>query len=285
MKQIKITQSYTIRGGAVDWYLSDISGLDRITPEEEVELAMKIQRGDEEARKRLVEANLRFVVSVAKQYQGHGFELVDLINEGNIGLLKAAERFDPTRGFKFISYAVCWIRQAILQAISEQSRMVRLPLNQTAQINKILKEMTAFTQLNGREPSAEELEELTGFPASKISESLGLTVKHMSLDSPLGDEGDSGTLLDVHPDKDSPEPDEGTTGESLRTDLVDVMQALNERERDIILWSFGIGCEEISLEEIAEKLDLTRERVRQLRERAVRKLAKSGIKDRLRQYL
>lgn len=285
MKQLKITQSITVRGGAIDGYLRDISSLARITPDEEVELSTRIREGDEEAKRRMVEANLRFVVSVAKQYQGHGLELVDLINEGNIGLIKAAERFDATRGNKFISYAVWWVRQQIYQALSEQSRMVRLPLNQVGLINKLAEAGASFMQREGREPSDEELSELTGIPLAKVRETLGVSGKHMSLDRPLGDDGDSGTLLDVKPDDDSPAADGGADRESLGTDISDVLTLLTPREREIVLWSFGIGCAEMSMEEIGERLDLSRERVRQVREKAVRKLRRPSIKARLRQYL
>lgn len=285
MKQLKISQSITTRGGAIDGYLRDIAGLERITPEEEVELALRIQKGDEVAKRKLVEANLRFVVSVAKQYQGNGMELIDLINEGNMGLIKAAENFDPSRGFKFISYAVCWIRQRILQAIYEQSRMIRLPLNQVELINKLLKEITMFLQLEGREPSAEELSARTGLPAMKIRDALAFSGKHVSLDSPLGDSEDNGTLLDVRPDESAPAADKEVMDNSLTEDLIDVMKALTSREKEIVLMSFGIGCDVMSLEEIGEKFELSRERVRQVRERAVRKLSHSAAKDRLRQYL
>ena len=256
-----------------------------ITPDEEAELAARIREGDMEARQRLVEANLRFVVSVAKQYQGSGLELPDLIDEGNIGLMKAAEKFDPSRGFKFISYAVWWVRQQILQGISDQARMVRLPLNQVSLLNKLMKETSAFVQANGREPSPDELSEITDIPAEKVRETLGLSGKPLSLDSPLGDDDDAGTLLDVRPDENSPAADGGTEATSLHEDLTDVMEILNQRERNVVMWSFGIGCCEMSLEEIGEKLNLTRERVRQVRERAVRKLSGPAVRDRLRQYL
>lgn len=285
MRQLKIGQSYTTRGGAVDWYLRDIAALGRITPDEEVELSMRIQNGDESAVKKMVESNLRFVVSVAKQYQGHGLELTDLINEGNIGLIKAASRFDATRGNKFISYAVWWVRQQIIQAISEQSRMVRIPLNQVATLNKLTNIASSFVQDNGREPSALELSEITGIPESKVTETMCLFAKHTSLDRPLGEDDESGTLLDVKADEDSPAADSGTVQESLHDDILSALGILTQREREIILWSFGIGCSEMTMEEIGEKLDLTRERVRQVREKAVRKLAHSEVKSLLRQYL
>lgn len=285
MRQLKITQSITQRGGAIDGYLRDISSLEMITPSEEADLTIKIKAGDEEAKNKLVEANLRFVVSVAKQYQGNGLELVDLINEGNIGLIKAAERFDATRGIKFISYAVWWVRQQIFLAISEQSRMVRLPQNQVGMISKLTGAAAAFQQIEGREPSAEELSEITGIPAAKISESLGLSGKHVSLDKPLGEDSESGTLMELKPDEESPAADLAVDNESMREDITDVLGMLTSREQKILLWSFGIGCAEMTMEEIGEKLDLSRERVRQVREKAVRKLRRPDVKDRLRQYL
>lgn len=285
MRQIKITPSITVRGGVVDGYLRDISSLDMITPEEEVELAQRIQDGDDQARQKLVEANLRFVVSVAKQYQGRGLELVDLINEGNIGLIRAAERFDATRGNKFISYAVWWVRQQIYQAVSEQSRIVRLPQNQVGIVSKLANETAAFIQKECREPTAEELAAIVDMSEDKVRDTLGISGTHMSLERPLGDDGDSGTLLDIVPDENSPAADMEVNMESLRDDISDVLGMLSQREKEVVLLSFGIGCAEMSLEEIGEKLDLSRERVRQVREKAVRKLRREDVKDRLRQYL
>lgn len=284
MQQLKIMQSVTARTMTVDSYLRDIGALSMITPEEETELAYRIQKGDEEAYRRLVEANLRFVVSVAKQYQNSGLDLSDLINEGNLGLMKAARRFDPTRGFKFISYAVWWIRQQIMQAISEQGRMVRLPLNQVGILNRISKAKSLFLQENEREPSDSELAEFLELTPDKIGEAVSHSAKHMSFDVPFGDDGD-GTLLDVVPDESSEQADSGLQQESLRTDMQAVMMVLSPREREIVSLAFGIGCQEMTLEEIGERFDLTRERVRQVKEKAIRKMARPGVKDRLRQYV
>jgi len=283
MQQLKITQSVTARTMTVESYLRDINKLPLISPEEESELANRIQNGDEEAFQRLVEANLRFVVSVAKQYQNSGLDLCDLINEGNLGLMKAARKFDPTRGFKFISYAVWWIRQQILQTISDQGRMVRLPLNQVGLINRINREKIRFAQENEREPSNEELAEFLDICPDKIDEALGCSSKYLSFDTPFGEDGD-GTLLDVTPDTSAEMADRGLEEESLHKDLTIVMQVLISRERNILKMAFGIGCREMSLEEIGEKMQLTRERVRQVREKALRKLAKPNVCGRLVQY-
>lgn len=283
MQQLKITQSVTERNMTVDGYLRDISRLSMISPEEETELASRIQKGDETARRELVEANLRFVVSVAKQYQGRGLELSDLINEGNVGLMKAAERFDPTRGFKFISFAVWWIRQSILQAISDQSRIVRLPLNKLGELNRIYRVKADFNQKNGREPSDDELADLLGVSREKLTEVQNSSYGHLSFDSPFGDDGD-GTLLDVVPDESAEQADEGLGKESLRTDLKDVMCVLSSREKDILALAFGIGCQEMTLEEIGERFNLTRERVRQVKEKAIKKLSRPSVRARLVQY-
>ena len=273
----------TERTISVEDYLRDISSISMITPEEETELAERIKTGDEEALQRLVEANLRFVVSVAKQYQGSGLDLCDLINEGNLGLMKAARRFDPTRGFKFISYAVWWIRQQILQAISNQGRMGRLPLNQVGIINRINKFKNRFIQENEREPSDEELSEFIDIDADKIGEAVSRAAHHLSFDTPFGDDGE-GTLLDIVPDTTSESADAGLQRESLKTDLKTVMMVLSPREREIISRSFGIGCQEMSLEEIGDSMDLTRERVRQLKQKAIRKLSRPGVRKILTQY-
>jgi len=284
MQQIKITQTMTARTLTVEGYLRDISSISMITPEEEIELAIRIKQGDEDAFRRLVEANLRFVVSVAKQYQGSRLALSDLINEGNLGLMKAARRFDPTRGFKFISYAVWWIRQQIIQAISDQDRMVRLPLNRVGIINRINKAKAEFFQQNEREPSDAELAEFLDLTPDKVEEAVSHSSRHMSLDIPFGEDGD-GSLLDVVPD-DSQEPaDASLQKESLQTDIRTVMAVLNSREKEVLTLYFGLGCQEMTLDEIGEKLDLTRERVRQVREKAIRKLARPGIRKRLTQYL
>lgn len=283
MQQLKITQSVTARTMTVESYLRDISSLPMISPEEETELAARIQKGDQDAYKRLVEANLRFVISVAKQYQNSGLDLCDLINEGNLGLMKAAGRFDPTRGFKFISYAVWWIRQTIMQAISDQGRMVRLPLNQIGVINRINRQKNLFIQKNEREPSNEELAEFMDITPDKISEAIENSGKHVSFDMPFGEDGD-GTLLDVVPDNNSESADRNLETESLHEDLCTVMKALSPREREIISLAFGIGCREMSLDEIGDKLELTRERVRQVREKALRKMARPSVRERLVQY-
>lgn len=283
MQQLKIMQSVTARTMTVDNYLRDISSKPMVSPEEETELAMRIQNGDEEAFRRLVEANLRFVVSVAKQYQNSGLDLCDLINEGNLGLMKAARRFDPTRGFKFISFAVWWIRQSILQAISDQGRMVRLPLNQVGIINRINRKKASFLQENEREPSDAELAELMDITPDKIGEALSHSSPHLSFDKPFGEDED-GTLLDVLPDTDSTPADDPLSKESLRTDLETVLLVLNKRERDIVRMAYGLGCQEMTLEEIGSRFDLTRERVRQVKEKAIRKMSSPKVRQRLVQY-
>ena len=284
MQQLKINKSLTRREGILNQYLSDISRIPMISPEEECELAMRAKEGDEEAFEALVKANLRFVVSVAKQYQGHGMDLPDLINEGNEGLLKAAAKFDPTRGFKFISYAVWWIRQSILQGLSEDSRMVRLPLNRLGDINRLSKIRESFIQDNEREPTDEELSEFIGLSPEKIGETLRDSLPHVSFDVPIGEDSD-GTLLDIIPDSSSKGVDSPLEEESLRSDIDDVLQILTPREREIVRMSFGLGCKEKSLEEIGDELGLTRERVRQLKEKAIRRISHSPARDRLTKYL
>ena len=283
MQQLKIMQSVTARTMTVDNYLKDINSKPMVSPEEETELAERIQNGDEEAYQRLVEANLRFVVSVAKQYQSSGMDLCDLINEGNLGLMKAARRFDPSRGFKFISFAVWWIRQSILQAISEKGRMIRLPLNQVGIINRINREKVTFLQENEREPSDAELAELMGITPGRIGEALSHSSPHLSFDKPFVDDED-GTLLDVIPDTGSAPTDDHLNRESLRDDLETVLTVLNQRERDIVRMAFGLGCQELSLEEIGIRFDLTRERVRQVKEKAIRKMSSPKVRQRLIQY-
>lgn len=285
MQQIKITQSVTERTKTLDGYLKDIASIEMISPDEESELAMRIQQGDEEAYQRLVQANLRFVVSVAKQYQSSGLDLCDLINEGNIGLMQAAKRFDPTRGFKFISYAVWWIRQSIMLAIAEQGRMVRLPLNQIGMLNRINKTKSRFTMENQREPSDVELSELLDITPDKIGDTVRQSSKHLSFDVPFGEEGDGGTLLDVTPDANAEQADAGLQSESLRTDIQAAMTVLTAREREILTLAFGIGCQEMTLEEIGQRFDLTRERVRQIKEKSLRKLIRYGARERLKQYV
>lgn len=284
MQQLKITPSVTARTRTVEDYLRDLGKLEMISPEEETELASRIKAGDEEAFRRLVEANLRFVVSVAKQYQNRGLDLTDLINEGNLGLMKAARKFDPTRGFKFISYAVWWIRQQILQALSDQGRLIRLPLNQVGVLNKIGRARMEFLQENEREPSDEELSELLDINPEKLGESMMSEAKSLSLDFPLG-EDQSESLIDILPNNDSPSADKELEKESLRNDILSVMGVLNERERRVLSLCFGLGCQAMTLEEIGENLDLTRERVRQLKMKAIRKLSSPKVRSRLAQYL
>ena len=272
MRELKITKSITNRESAsLDKYLQEIGREELVSPEEEVELSQRIRKGDQKALEKLTRANLRFVVSVAKQYQNQGLSLPDLINEGNLGLIKAAEKFDETRGFKFISYAVWWIRQSILQALAEQSRIVRLPLNQVGSLNKINKALSQFEQKNERSPSNEELSEMIDIPQDKISDTLRVSGRHVSVDAPFV-EGEDNSLLDVIPNDDSPMADRGLVNESLSTEIERSLQILTTREREIIKSFFGIGCQEMTLEEIGERLDLTRERVRQIKEKSIRKL-------------
>ena len=284
MQQIKITPSVTARTQTVDGYLRDISKLPMVTPEEETELAERIKAGDEVAYRRLVEANLRFVVSVAKQYQGRGLDFPDIINEGNIGLMKAALKFDPTRGFKFISYAVWWIRQQIYQAVSDKGRIIRLPLNQVNALCKIGRARTDFLQENEREPTDEELSELLDISPEKLAESALSDIKGLSLDFPLG-EDQTESLIDILPNSDSPSADKELENESLRMDIDAVMAVLNDRERRVLTLNFGLGCPALSLDEIGEDMHLTRERVRQVKMKAIRKLSSPKVRSRLAQYL
>jgi RNA polymerase primary sigma factor len=247
-------------------------------------LAQRIKRGDQKALERLTKANLRFVVSVAKQYQNQGLSLPDLINEGNLGLLKAAERFDETRGFKFISYAVWWIRQSILQAISEQSRIVRLPLNQVGSVNKINREINRFEQLNERRPSVDEIAEKVDLPQDKIDEAMAINGHQISVDAPFV-EGEDNSLLDVMANNDAPLADNSLVEESLRSEIQIALNALNERERNVVEASYGINQPELTLEEIGSKFGLTRERVRQIKEKAIRKLRNSKTNKFLKTYL
>ena len=275
MRQLKITKSITNRESAsLDKYLQEIGKEELITVEEEVELAQRIKKGDQEALEKLTKANLRFVVSVAKQYQNQGLSLPDLINEGNLGLIKAAEKFDETRGFKFISYAVWWIRQSILQALAEQSRIVRLPLNQVGSLNKINKAFARFEQEHERTPSPEELATELELPKEKVTDTLRVAGRHVSVDAPFAD-GEDNSLLDVLVNPDSPNADRGLINESLSTEV----------DRDIIKYFFGIGTSEMTLEEIGEKFDLTRERVRQIKEKAIRRLRHSSRSKLLKSYL
>ena len=285
MRQLKITKSITNRESAsLDKYLQEIGREELVSPEEEVELAQRIRKGDQKALEKLTKANLRFVVSVAKQYQNQGLSLPDLINEGNLGLIKAAEKFDETRGFKFISYAVWWIRQSILQALAEQSRIVRLPLNQVGSLNKINKALSKFEQENERQPSSEELSEMIDVPKDKISDTLRVSGRHVSVDAPFV-EGENNSLLDVLPNDDSASADRGLVNESLNTEIERALSTLSSREREIIKSFFGIGCQEMTLEEIGERFGLTRERVRQIKEKAIRRLKSPNRSKLLKGYL
>lgn len=285
MRQLKITKSITNRESAsLDKYLQEIGKEELLSSEEEVELAQRIRKGDQKALDRLTKANLRFVVSVAKQYQNQGLSLPDLINEGNLGLIKAAEKFDETRGFKFISYAVWWIRQSILQAIAEQSRIVRLPLNQVGSVNKITRVLNQFEQENERRPNTRELSERTDIPEEKIDEALKVNGRHVSVDAPFVD-GEDNSLLDVMVNDNSPMADRTLLLESLRSEIKVALQMLNERERNIITAFFGIDQPEMTLEEIGTKYGLTRERVRQIKEKAIRHLRSNTKNKILKTYL
>ena len=285
MRQLKITKSITNRESAsLDKYLQEIGKEELITVEEEVELAQRIKKGDRDALEKLTRANLRFVVSVAKQYQNQGLSLPDLINEGNLGLIKAAEKFDETRGFKFISYAVWWIRQSILQALAEQSRIVRLPLNQVGSLNKINKAFSKFEQKFERTPSPEELADVLDLPKEKVSDTLRVSGRHVSVDAPFVD-GEDNSLLDVLTNIDSPNADKSLLNESLTREIERALATLTERERDIIKLFFGIGIQEMTLEEIGEQFGLTRERVRQIKEKAIRRLRHTSRSKLLKTYL
>jgi len=264
--------------------LSEIGKEELLSAEEEVELAQRVKKGDREALERLTKANLRFVVSVAKQYQSQGLPLPDLINEGNLGLIKAAEKFDETRGFKFISYAVWWIRQSILQAIAEQSRIVRLPLNQVGSMNKINQMLSKFEQENERRPSIDEISERTDLPEDKIDVAMQVNGRSISVDAPFI-EGEDNSLLDIMANPDSPMADKELVAESLRAEIANALQTLNERERNIIMAFYGIGQSELTLEEIGNKYGLTRERVRQIKEKAIRRLRNNTRNKMLKAYL
>lgn len=286
MRQLKISKSITNRESAsLDKYLQEIGREDLISVEEEVELAQAIKRGDRKALEKLTRANLRFVVSVAKQYQNQGLSLPDLINEGNLGLIKAAEKFDETRGFKFISYAVWWIRQSILQALAEQSRIVRLPLNQVGTLNKIIKAQQKFEQENERRPSSAELAKELDIAEDKIADTMKVSGRHISVDAPFV-EGEDNSLLDVLVNEDTPNTDKSLINESLAVEIERALSTLTEREAEIVKLFFGIaGCQEMTLEEIGDKFGLTRERVRQIKEKAIRRLRQSNKCKNLKSYL
>jgi RNA polymerase primary sigma factor len=285
MRQLKITKSITNRESqSLDKYLQEIGKEELLTADEEVDLAQRIRKGDRNALDRLTKANLRFVVSVAKQYQNQGLSLPDLINEGNIGLVKAAEKFDETRGFKFISYAVWWIRQSILQAIAEQSRIVRLPLNQVGSANKINRMQSKFEQENERRPSLEEISEKMDMPEDKVGDAIRVSGRHVSMDAPLGDSEDN-SLLDMMENPDSPMADKSLLLDSLREEINNALKNLNERERNVIEAFYGINQPEMTLEEIGTKYGLTRERVRQIKEKAIRRLRSSTKNKMLKTYL
>ena len=285
MRQLKITKSITNRESAsLDKYLQEIGREELITVEEEVELAQRIRKGDQIALEKLTRANLRFVVSVAKQYQNQGLTLPDLINEGNIGLIKAAEKFDETRGFKFISYAVWWIRQSILQALAEQSRIVRLLLNQVGSLNRLNKAFSKFEQEYERIPTPQELAKVLEIPKEKITSTLRLSGKHVSVDAPFTD-SEENSLLDVLTNEDTPKTDTILIKESLIKEIERALSTLTEREKGIVKSFFGINCTELTLEEIGDKFGLTRERVRQIKEKAIKRLRNSSKSKLLKSYL
>ena len=285
MRQLKITKAITNRENAsLDKYLQEIGHEELISAEEEVELARRIKTGDRKALEKLTKANLRFVVSVAKQYQNQGLSLPDLINEGNIGLLKAAEKFDETRGFKFISYAVWWIRQSILQAIAEQGRVVRLPLNQVGSVNRINKVLSKFEQENERRPSVDEIADKTDLPHEKIEDVLKVNTRQVSVDAPMAD-GDGTSMIDFMQSDSDSSTDEELLKESLRSEIASALSVLNDRERNVIEAFYGINQPECTMEEIGKRYGLTRERVRQIREKAIRRLKQNTQNKMLKAYL
>ncbi len=283
---MKITKQFTNRESqSLDKYLQEIGKVDLLTPDQEIELAIKIKKGDQRALEQLVKANLRFVVSVAKQYQNQGLSLGDLINEGNLGLIKAAKRFDETRGFKFISYAVWWIRQSILQALAEQSRIVRLPLNRVGALNKIGKAYSNLEQEFEREPSASELAHELDMDPSEVADTLKISGRHVSMDAPFA-QGEDNRLLDVLTNDKQPPPDQKLMEDSLRNEIERALSTLTEREGEVIKLYFGLNKEHsLTLEEIGEKFNLTRERVRQIKEKAIRRLRHASRSKNLRAYL
>jgi len=285
MRQLKITKSITNRESeSLEKYLQEIGKEELLSTDEEVELAQRIRKGDRKALEKLTRANLRFVVSVAKQYQNQGLSLPDLINEGNVGLIKAAEKFDETRGFKFISYAVWWIRQSILQAIAEQSRIVRVPLNQVGSVSKINRILSKFEQEHERRPSTDEISERIDLPEDKVDEAMMANARHVSVDAPFVD-GEENSLLDVLVNDDAPMADRQLVLESLRDEIAVFLQTLNDRERSVVSAFYGIGQPEMTLEEIGNKYGLTRERVRQIKEKAIRHLRNNTKNKLLKSYL
>ena len=285
MRQLKITKSITNRNSdSLEKYLHDIGKEELITPEEEVELAKRIKMGDQEALEKLTKANLRFVVSVAKQYQHQGLSLPDLINEGNLGLIKAAKKFDETKGFKFISYAVWWIRQCILQALAEQSRIVRLPLNKIGALNKINKAFSQLEQQHEREPSPDEVASMLELPEEKVSNTLELSGRHLSVDAPFQD-GEDNSLLDVLPSYDTPTTDSKLLEESLMVEIERTLNTLPEKESSVIRAFYGIGTKPLSLEEIGHSIGISRERTRQIKEKAIKHLRQKTKNKLLKAYL
>ncbi len=283
---LKITKQFTNRESqSLDKYLQEIGKVELLTPEQEIELAIEIKKGDQAALEKLVKANLRFVVSVAKQYQNQGLSLGDLINEGNLGLIKAAKRFDETRGFKFISYAVWWIRQSILQALAEQSRIVRLPLNRVGALNKIGKAYSSLEQEYEREPSAKELAGELEMDLNEVAEALKISGRHVSVDAPFSS-GEENRLLDVLESDDEPSPDFSLMSNSLKNEIERALATLTDREAEVVKLYFGLNKEHsLTLEEIGEKFNLTRERVRQIKEKAIRRLRHTSRSKYLRAYL
>ncbi len=285
MRQLKILQCITNReSSSLELYLQEISKEDMLSPEEEVELAARIHKGDQAALERLIRSNLRFVVSVAKQYQGQGLGLIDLINEGNVGLITAAQKFDETRGFKFISYAVWWIRQSILQALADNSRLVRLPLNQIGNVSKVNRFLNRFIQQNERRPSLDEISEALDIPYEKLNNAILSAGRHVSMDAPLSDD-ENGTLVDLLTNQDMPEPDAKLSEESLQKDVDKVLSTLPERENKVLRMFYGIRTKQLGLEEIGARMNLSRERVRQIKERALAILRTSAMKRALQVYL
>ena len=287
MRQLKITASITSReNDSLEKYLTEIAKIDLITPEEEAELARKIREGDELALDKLTKANLRFVVSVAKQYQGHGLTLSDLINEGNVGLIKAAKKFDETKGFKFISYAVWWIRQSIMLAIVEHSRLIRLPLNKAGNVSKVNKAVSAFEQEFEREPTSAELAEVLHLKDADVRDIIVSNIKHVSMDAPLGGDSEDGSMAEFLEDKGEDTPDHSLINESLKNEIATALKVLSEREAEVVAAYFGInGFTAMSVDEIAQKFNLSRERVRQIKERAIRRLRKATTSNVLKLYL